>query len=521
MEEKERQGIEELRREVINFVNKMKQVSLVVGEKDFYMVLYYFFQGSFDPDIDIMAVTYRDTASLGLPRILYGRDLIKYIDNLLERAPDIANNYIKKVRNEKTLPPEYDEQLKRYFIFKEIVKHEVIHYINLHIPRTLEFFRRKGLNVVPPQLMQIANIYADSLCNVFLDKKLVEEGGLVPPVTENVTLEELLNKIPIRSLRGPQDQQGQGGQLGQQGEGGQQGQQGQSQGQGGATGKRQGKGEKEEGSSRGEGGGKQEEQKDESGFGKGGFRDFYPKEFDEVDQHDIDRLKEAVRNVIEQAREFYKSSTGIGSIPGEVEELIKWLKKRKVKLELIDEENEIFGMFKKLDKTYTSYNPITSKWVWKFSKNRPILPTLRQVTGYTIVFIVDTSLSMGQEELSYAIDLINDLASKARTYLVEIDVTIQRIREIDEIDEEGISFKGRGGTSFKDLEKLDEHISNEDVTACFILTDGHVSEFPSRNPFPNAKWYGITVDIIPTASPDWIKWFKIEDVLGEEEDEED
>jgi predicted metal-dependent peptidase len=525
MEERERPDIEELKREVMSFVSTMKRMSIVVREKDFYMLLYYFFQGSFDENIDIMAVSYRDTASLGLPRILYGRDLIKYINNLLKRVPNIADSYIKKVRSEREdLPPEYDELLKQYYIFKEIVKHEVIHFINLHVPRTLEFFRKKGFSVVPPQLMYMANIYADSLCNIFLDKKLVEEGGLVPPATENVTLEELLSKIPLKGLLGKQVQLGQEdqqkSQMEQPSSQGQQSQPGQ-QGQHQTKGKGKGKGDdrSQDIGGEGSGGGEGKEKGEGGGFGEGGFQDFYPEEFDEVGQHDIDRIRDAVRNVLEQAKEAYKRQTGIGNVPGEIEELIKWLKKRRVKLELLDEDNEIFGLFKQLDRTYMGYNPLTSKQMWRFTRKPPIIPVIRQVTGYSVVVVVDTSLSMGEEQLSYAIDMINYLASKARTYLVEIDVDIQRVREIDEIDEDGISFKGRGGTSFKALEKLDEYIDDENVVACILITDGRVTEFPSKNPLPGAKWYGITTDIIPSSSPDWIKWFEVKDVLGEEEEE--
>jgi predicted metal-dependent peptidase len=529
--------LKQVKKEVMDFVYSMRAMTVVVGERDFYMILYYLFQESFDPDVDVMAVTYRDTASLGLPRILYGKYLVKYINSILEKVPDIADEYIKKIKNDRSIPAEYDEKLKKYYIFREIVKHEVIHYINLHVPRTHEFFRKMGYSEIPSQLMQLANIYADSICNVFLDKRLVEEGGLVPPITENVTLEELLKKAFLESKTlppnwkfpqwqpkhsevdlGEEDQnKGQGQKEGlpssEKGEGqsleGQEGE-GRGKGQGGKKGKSYGEGE-------GEGGG-QEGQKKEKGFGQGGFRDFYPKEFDEVGQHDIGSIKDAVRDLIERARDIFKRHGGIGSIPNEIEELVKWLKRRKIKLELIDEDNELFGLFKQHERTYMDYNPIRNKRIWRF-RRRPIFPVIRQLTGYTVVIIVDTSASMGGEDLSYAFDLINELASKARTYLVEIDAEIQRVREVDEVDQDEISFKGRGGTSFKDLERLDEYITNEDVTACIILTDGRVDEFPSENPFPGAKWYGITVAVIPDKSPDWIKWFKVEDVLGEEEEE--
>jgi len=535
--------LEQLEKEVMSFVYSMRKMTIIVGERDFYMILYYLFQESFDPDIEIMAVSYRDTASLGLPRILYGRYLVKYINSMLEKVPDIANEYIKDIKNKRSIPSEFDEQLKQYYIFKEIVKHEVIHYINLHVPRTYEFFRKMGYSTIPPYMMQLANIYADSLCNVFLDKRLVEEGGLVPPATENVTLEELLKKALLEGQNLPpnfklpqwQPQQGEadsgeesngkgqgqekGLPSGQEGEGrgeGQSGKREKSHGKGGEGGGKgqSGKREKSHGQE-GEGGG-QEGQEGKRGFGSGGFKDFYQKEFDEVGQHDIGNIKDAVRDLIERARDLYKRQ-GIGSLPGEVEELIKWLKKRKIKIELLDEDNELFGLFRQYERTYMDYNPRSNKRIWRYQRH-PILPVIRPLTGYTVVIIVDTSASMGGEELSYAIDLINELASKARIYLVEIDVEIQRVREVDEIDQEELSFKGRGGTSFKALERLDEHITNEDITGCIILTDGWVKEFPSRNPFPGAKWYGITVDIIPDESPDWIKWFKVEDVIEEEEE---
>ena len=121
---------------------------------------------------------------------------------------------------------------------------------------------------------------------------------------------------------------------------------------------------------------------------------------------------------------------------------------------------------------------------------------------------------MGKEELQYSLDLINNLVKQAEIYLVEIDAMIQRVRKVEHVEEE-FNFKGRGGTEFTDLERLPKLLPERNVIACIILTDGHVNAFPEKNPLPIAKWIGITTDVIPENSPNWITWFKVVRVIEE------
>jgi predicted metal-dependent peptidase len=151
-----------------------------------------------------------------------------------------------------------------------------------------------------------------------------------------------------------------------------------------------------------------------------------------------------------------------------------------------------------------------------------IFPVERRLSGQSAIVIIDTSASMDPDRLTYALDVINHLIKQTDVYLVEIDVEIQRVRKIKFLNSDEFTFKGRGGTSFAALEKLPQfrEIPIQTVRACFLVTDGRVDEFPSRNPIPRAKWIGITTDIIPEKSPSWIRWYKVEQIMEEENKQE-
>jgi predicted metal-dependent peptidase len=240
--------------------------------------------------------------------------------------------------------------------------------------------------------------------------------------------------------------------------------------------------------------------------GDKGFPDLSYDDLRDLSKHDLERLKEVMGQVVEKTVEDYKrSNKTIGNVPGEIEETIKWLKKRRVKFRIIG-DNSIFGLFREVERTYLAYNPLNR------NKNGLVFPSYRPLGGFIVSVIVDTSGSMGSEELSYSLDLINGLIKQAETYLVEIDTTIQQVRKVGQVKEE-FTFKGRGGTSFADLERLNKLLPAREVKVCVLLTDGYVDEFPKQNPLPNAKWIGITTSRIPKNSPSWITWFKVEEVI--------
>jgi hypothetical protein len=481
--------------------------------------------------------------------ILYRPYLPDYLNHILEIAPDIADDFLREARKRVRIGPESEIVFKQFYVFKEILKHELIHFANAHLPRTIEFFKKKGFAAIPPQLMELANIYADSLCNIYLDKKLVEKGGRGPPATANATHEELLDRLPIKNAPKdselgepqPNQQSGGSGEGSQQdteregkGKGGQRGQQGQKgeekREQQGVGGGRSQEGEEKKEQQEGAGGGSQEgEEKKEqqSGGGKGGkeaphkrewqlgdgenngFKDFTPQDVDELSQHDLGSIKDVLRRVLERKINEYMESGEGREMPGEFEEAIKWLRKKTPKKKLVTDADE-FGLLKELERTFmvphSAQEMLQSEGIF--------LPSLRPLTGGIVVVAVDTSGSMDSEKLSYGLDLLNEIVSSYETYLVEIDYAIQRVRKIDSLDKDMFTFAGRGDTSFTDLERLPEYISESDeVISCILFTDGHVSEFPRKNPFPKATWIGIATDVIPEDSPDWIHWHKIEEVM--------
>jgi len=456
----EKNSLEEVKKKTLAFTSKMKTLMVVLGKMDFYTFFYFTFTEEFDPKVPVMAMRYRDTISYALPRIVYGPELIPFIEKILEKTPDIADGFVKEVEKEvekvQTISKENKELLKRLFIFREIVKHEIIHYINLHLPRTIEFFKRRGTNKISEPLLIIANMAADSICNIYLDKKVIEQGGLVPPLEKEIPLEELLEKLDPKKNKCC---------------------------------------------------GIGVEVNDSEDIGKG-FKDFLSEEAEELEKHDLSRIKEVVSGILEKTVEEYeKYAKSIGTIPSEIEETIKWLKKRRVKFRLAGEDN-LFGLFREVERTYFAYNPLNA------NNNGFLFPAYRPLGGRAIVIIVDTSASMRKEELQYSLDLINNLVKQAEIYLVEIDAMIQRVRKVEHVEEE-FNFKGRGGTIFTDLERLPQLLPARDITACIILTDGYVDDFPEKKPLPRAKWIGITTGVIPKNSPNWITWFKIKRVIEE------
>ncbi len=466
----EKNSLEEVKKKTLAFTSKMKTLMVVLGKMDFYTFFYFTFAEEFDPKVPVMAMSYRDTISFALPRIVYGPGLIPFIEKILEKTPDIADGFVKEVGKGQTISKENKELLKRLFIFREIVKHEIIHYINLHLPRTIEFFKRRGINKISEPLLIIANIAADSICNIYLDKKVIEQGGLVPPLEKEIPLEELLERLDPKkqSVNGGNDSGDSG------------------------------KGSNDSGDS-GKGSNGSED------IGKG-FKDFLSEEAEELEKHDFGRIKEVVSGILEKSVEEYeKYAKSIGTIPSEIEETIKWLKKRRVKFRLAGEDN-LFGLFREVERTYFAYSPLNA------NNNGFVFPAYRPLGGQAIVIIVDTSASMRKDELQYSLDLINNLVKQAEIYLVEIDAEIQRVRKVEQVEEE-FSFKGRGGTTFTDLERLPQFLPARDITACIILTDGYVNAFPEKKPLPRAKWIGITTGVIPENSPNWIRWFKVERVI--------
>ena len=271
----ENKPLEEVKKETLTFTSTMKRLMIDLEKMDFYTFFYLTCVEDFDPKVPVMAMSYRDTISFAFPRIVYGPELIPFIEKILEKAPDIADGFIEEVEKVKTITKENEELLKRLFIFREIVKHEILHYVNLHLPRIVEFFKRREINRISGRLLAKANVAADSICNIYVDKKVIEQGGFVPPLEKEIPLEELLEKlVPKKNQFSENDG-------------------------------------------------------NDSGNSGKNFKDFLSEEAEDLEKHDFSRIKEVVGGLLEKAIEEYKMyPKGIGTIPSEIEETIKWLKKR-------------------------------------------------------------------------------------------------------------------------------------------------------------------------------------------------
>jgi predicted metal-dependent peptidase len=478
--------IEEVRRQTLRFASSMKKMFVLLEKMDFYSFFYYTCAEDFDPKVPIMAMSYRDMVSFALPTVIYGAGLIPFIERALERDPHVADNFVREVKKSRAVSKENEELLKRFFIFRELVKHEVIHYINLHLPRTFEFFKKKGIQWIPESLFMMSNIAADSICNIYLDKKVIKSAGLVPPLEKEIPLEALLEELLKNNKFKTALMMGGAGSSNDNNNGN----------GGGNNNKPNDK------NNNGGGGNAIEDFKN----GNNGFPDFSYDDLKDLSKHDFERLKEVMGQVLEKTIEDYKrSSKTIGSVPGEVEETIKWLKKKRIKFRITGRDN-IFGLFREIERTYLAYNPLNR------NNDKLVFPSYRPLGGFVVAVVVDTSGSMGPEELSYSLDLINGLIKQAEIYLVEIDTKIQWVKKVGQVKEE-FTFKGRGGTSFTDLERLSKLLPASEVKVCILLTDGYVEEFPKQNPLPKAKWIGITTSQVPKNSPDWITWFKVEQVI--------
>jgi hypothetical protein len=268
--------LEEVKEETLAFTEKMRILMRTLHKEDFYTFFYLNCIEAFDPKVPVVAMSYTKTIYyLALPRIVYGPELIPFIEKILEKAPNIANRFIKEVKWVTIISKENEEVLKRFFIFREIVKHEILHYVNLHLPRIVEFFKKRGISKISRPLLIKANAAADSICNIYLDKKVIEQGGFVPPLEKEIPLEELLEKIDPNGNQFPVN---------------------------GSNG---------------------------SGDSGKGFEDFLSDEAEDLEKRDFSGIKEVVGRILEKAIEEYKRNPkGIGKIPSEIEETIKWLKKR-------------------------------------------------------------------------------------------------------------------------------------------------------------------------------------------------
>ncbi len=379
-----------------------------------------------------------------------------------------------------TYTPELINFLKEFKKTKEedafynLSKHEVLHLIALHPYRIAEYIKERNLPLIPETISFLC-IIADSLVNKYVDPIFVMESGGVPPFRKDHTLEEIADMYLKKAEELLKS-------------------------------------------------GKNALFKDNCNFtGKIkkalellkkelGFRDgkmdifeelikkFFSKSAEELRENMRHAMQE-VQNIIEQIEKL------IGNIPGCLIEIIKEWKDVKIEIE---NENEFMSEFCEVERLYLLPNFLC-----------PDLPVYRPFKNSKVLLILDTSGSIGKDEAEYFFGLIKNISVKYEVLVIEIDTLIRnekpyKFPRFSNLFKEELIFKGRGGTNFRDLERLDKILSPSDregISKVILLTDGQVEAFPSSKPLKKSEWIGVTTDIIPETAPLWIKrWFHIKKI---------
>ena len=179
----------------------------------------------------------------------------------------------------------------------------------------------------------------------------------------------------------------------------------------------------------------------------------------EIPEEDMEEAFRELSRVLEQAKqEVIKAK---GSLPGNMEELIKKLPVKKISWRSLLE-----GMI------FNSMGGVRKRsWARPSRSGNPYLPGRAGSTApKTILFCVDTSMSMGSKELGGAIEVLNktiEYFPGTRVYIAQGDT---RVVELDKAKKgDTLVFKGRGGTDLKIF--IDLHFTyKSDLT--IIFTDG-------------------------------------------------
>jgi len=192
----------------------------------------------------------------------------------------------------------------------------------------------------------------------------------------------------------------------------------------------------------------------------------------------------------------------IGKIPAMIEEIIKnWRFPPKIILPTSDIEIAL----QKIERSYIKISQFNT--IYPNSKIR--LPAYPMLTGAEVLVIIDTSGSIDRETAELFFGFLKRLSERYTVYYTEIDTDIKFKPEKFRKEAKELKFIGRGGTSFKNIEKLKTEYKFKNPNIIVILTDGYVEEFP-QNIYPNARWFLYTTEKIPENLPKFIKLLKIE-----------
>lgn len=192
--------------------------------------------------------------------------------------------------------------------------------------------------------------------------------------------------------------------------------------------------------------------------------------------------KDHLKNTIEQERK--KGNKGIGTLPGNVEDIIKdefisptlnWQRL------LLDYVSQSFGGERQ-------WLPPARRYVWK----KLYLPSRAKKKTIEIVLAIDTSGSTTEELPNFLAEL-RGMASAFGEYkltIIQCDADIHSVKEYsndDPLPEEGLAFRGFGGTSFLPPFRYVEEKMPEKPTVFIYLTDGF-GDAPANAPDYPVIW---------------------------------
>ena len=150
--------------------------------------------------------------------------------------------------------------------------------------------------------------------------------------------------------------------------------------------------------------------------------------------------------------------------------------------------------------------PFNKKHLWR----KIYLPSIGAPGPEHIVVAIDTSGSMGADELSKILGELNQLKSTAecRMTLIQCDAEIQDIKEynsweIADIDFDNYGFRGRGGTTFEPVfDWIEKEVLNlgQRPDALFYLTDGY-AHYGMHEPPYQVMWILTSSSIEPEQIP--------------------
>lgn len=134
--------------------------------------------------------------------------------------------------------------------------------------------------------------------------------------------------------------------------------------------------------------------------------------------------------------------------------------------------------------------PPNKKHIWR----KIYLPSIGSPAPHNIVAAVDTSGSMGTQELSSVLFYLDSLrrSHNATLTVIECDTKIQRVRDYEAWDEANFStfkFAGRGGTDFRPVfDLVQKNQSKGKRYDCLIFLTDAMGPFPIRPPDYPVMW---------------------------------